>query len=158
MKRTLLALVAACFAVTAPLPAQTSNLAPAVAGADTNAPAATPRKKGLGSAMKKMGRALKRVKEQVADPTKKDDTLAALAELRASLETAQGMGDKALENIPPADHAKYKESYAKRMTAVAELVGKLEAAVKADKTDEAQALIKQLLQERTDGHEEFKVD
>ena len=132
--------------------------APAPGAPTTNAAAATPRKKGLGGTMKTMGRALKKVKETVTDPAKQAETLAAVADLRASIETAQGMADKSLENIPPADHAKYKESYAKRMGVVAELAGKLEAAVKSGDVAGAQGLIKQLQQERTDGHDEFKVD
>ena len=110
----------------------------------------------LGGHMDKMGGAFRKLKRQAPDATKNADSLTLVATIKTSAESALAFKPEITAEKPAADQAKFVEGYKTEMKKMLELVGKLEAALKAGKNDEAVKLITSLEEQRNSSHKEYK--
>jgi uncharacterized protein YukE len=102
----------------------------------------------LGNQMDKMGGAFRKLKRQVADASKNEDSLKLVATIKAA--SAESV------KLTPAWKPEQKEKYQAKMKEFNGSVAKLEAALKAGKNDEAAKICEELGAAQKEGHKEFK--
>jgi len=110
----------------------------------------------LGEKMEKLNGAYRKLKRQIADATKNESSLALIATIKSAAEGSLAFKPEITAEKPAADQAKFVEAYKTEMKKMIELVGKLEAALKAGKNDEAAKLIADLDAQQKSSHKEFK--
>lgn len=110
----------------------------------------------LGDRMEKLNGAYRRLKRQVADATKNESSLALIATIKKETEASLAFKPEFTAEQPAANQAKFVEAYKTEMKKMIELVGKLEAAVKAGKNDEATKVIAELDAQQKSSHKEFR--
>jgi hypothetical protein len=98
--------------------------------------------------MDKMGGAFRKLKRQVADASKNEDSLKLVATIKAA--SAESV------KLTPAWKPEQKEKYQAKMKEFNGSVAKLEAALKAGKNDEAAKICEELGAAQKEGHKEFK--
>jgi uncharacterized protein YukE len=98
--------------------------------------------------MDKMGGAFRKLKRQIPDATKNEDSL----KLVATIKDASNAATK----LTPAWKPEQKEKYQAKMKEFNQKVGKLEMALKAGKNDEAAKIADELGAAQKEGHKEFK--
>ena len=102
----------------------------------------------LGGHMDKMGGAFRKLKRQLPDASKNEDSLKLVATIKAeSAESAK---------LTPVWKPEQKEKFQAKMKDFNAMVGKLEAALKAGKNDEAVKIAEELGAAQKEGHKEFK--
>ena len=106
--------------------------------------------------MEKMGKAWKQLKRQVKDVSKNAESLELVATIRAASEEASKLTPAMAADIPAADRAKFVADYQAGVKKLIVELGKLEAALKADKNDEAVKLVADIGALQKAGHKEFK--
>lgn len=110
----------------------------------------------LGDKMDKMGGAFRKLKRQLADATKNEDSLKLVATMRESAKAALTLEPAMKADIPKADQAKFVADYQAKMKSFnAELV-KLEDALKAGKNEDAAKIVEGLGTMQKEGHKQFK--
>ena len=165
--RLLLSCLAAALLVTLPLrsraedapaPAGTATAAAPAAAAAPMAPAAkeeedTP----LEKKMQKMGKALKKLKKDVKDPTLKDDALEQIAIVEDGLKASADLVPKKAEDVAAgAERDAFVAAYKKGLTDMNDKVEALKAAVAAGKTDEAAAALDAIFKFEKKEHKEYR--
>lgn len=110
----------------------------------------------LGDRMEKLNGAWRRLKRQAADATKNEGSLALVATIKKEAEAALAFKPEFTAEQPAANQAKFVEAYKTEMKKMIELVGKLEAAFKAGKNDEAAKVIADLDAQQKSSHKEFR--
>jgi len=106
--------------------------------------------------MDKMGDAWRKLKRQVADPTKNADSLQLLATIRAAADDAAKLIPAKAEDISANDRPKFIADYQGKMKALDAALGKLEAALTAGRNNEATKLVAEIGAAQKAGHKEFK--
>ena len=144
IRRLLLSLL--CVAVTVP----------GVRAQDGKAKADDKEETELGDKMDKMGGAFRKLKRQVADASKNENSLKLVATIKESAAAALKLEPAMKADKPAADQAKFVEAYQAKMKEFNETVAKLEAALKAGKNDEAAKLVEAMGAAQKEGHKEFK--
>ena len=110
----------------------------------------------LGGHMDKLNGAYRKLKRQIADPAKNADSLALIATIKTQADASLKLKPELTATKPAADQAKFVESYQTELKKMIELVGKLEAALKAGKNDEAAKLVTEIDAQQKASHKEFK--
>ena len=110
----------------------------------------------LGARMEKMGAAFRKLRALVKDPTKNADSLAQVAILKENATEALKFDPKKKMIIPAGDQAKWISDYQAKLKTVIGHIDQLEAALKAGKNDEAEALYTTIGNEQKEGHTEYK--
>jgi uncharacterized protein YecT (DUF1311 family) len=110
----------------------------------------------LGGKMDKLNGAYKKLKRQIADPAKNAASLALVATIKTNAEAALAFKPEKTADLPAADQENFVESYKTEMKKMLERIEKLETALKADKNDEAAAVIKEMDAQQKSSHKEFK--
>ena len=110
----------------------------------------------LGERMEKLNGAWRRLKRQAADATKNEGSLALVATIKKEAEAALAYKPDFTAEQPAANQAKFVEAYKTEMKKMIELVGKLEAAFKAGKNDDAAKVIAELDAQQKSSHKEFR--
>jgi hypothetical protein len=110
----------------------------------------------LEDTMEKLNGALRKLKRQVADVSKNEDSLKLVAIIRESMETALQLEPAMKADKPVADQGKFVAEYRAKMKATIEEIVKLENALKAGSNDEAAKIIAALDEAKKGGHKEFK--
>jgi ABC-type transporter MlaC component len=105
--------------------------------------------------MKAMNKALRTLKRQIADPTKKDANLELLTAIKKSVEASHKLEPAKTKSIPEAERKAYVEKYKEQVGALDKTFDKLAAAIKADKADEAKTLMDELGKLKEKGHKDF---
>ena len=93
---------------------------------------------------------------QAADATKNEGSLALVATIKKEAEASLAFKPEYTADQPAANQAKFVEAYKTEMKKMIELVGKLEAAFKAGKNDEAAKVIADLDAQQKSSHKEFR--
>jgi soluble cytochrome b562 len=125
--------------------------------AESPAPAtAAPEENAIEDQMETMGSAFKKLRRQVPDPAQNASSLELVAKLRKASVAAQPLTPEKAAKIPEADRARFVAAYAEKMTALIAEIDKLEAALKADKNDEAATALARLGELQKEGHREFR--
>ena len=110
----------------------------------------------LGTKMEKMGGAFRALRRQISDATKNADSLAKLAVIRQNAEAATKLDPAMTKDIPAAKQKEFVARYQAEMKKFLDLVGQVEAALKANNNAEAAKLVNQLADAQKAGHKEFK--
>jgi len=103
----------------------------------------------LNGAYRKLGR-------QVSDASKNADSLKQVAIIKETATASMKLEPKMKAEIPAGEQAAFVANYQSKMKEFVADIGKLEAALKAGKNDEAANLMKTLKQSQEDGHKQFK--
>lgn len=110
----------------------------------------------LSKQMSVMNKNLRTVKRQLGDASKKDDNLALIGKVKGALEEASKLDPKKTKD--QADKPAYTKKYKEEMGDLSKAVGDLEAAIKADAKDKAEASLKKIYELKDKGHKDFGVD
>ena len=138
MKIRILLLSLICAAVTLP----------GASAAEGKAKSADKEETELGGHMDKMSGAFRKLKRQIADATKNEDSLKLVATIKAE--------SAASTKLTPAWKPEQKKKYQAKMKDFNANVAKLEMALKAGKNDEAAKIAAELGAAQKEGHKEFK--
>src|SRR5271155_1010263 len=94
----------------------------------------------LSREMKGMNKDFKQLKALLADPAKKAESLALVADMKNHAAAARDLDPANAKKIPEADRGKWIADYQKEIDKLTAVYDKLQAAITADKPDEAKAL------------------
>ena len=103
---------------------------------------------GIEKEMKNLRRTLRKAEQ-------KDDSLKSVANIKASATKCKDLVPAMAKTVPAADRDKFVAAYQKSMDEFIAEVGKLEAAVKDGKTEDALEIHKHLKELEDAGHEKF---
>ena len=106
--------------------------------------------------MSLINRNLRTIKRNIADPAKKQDNIAAVEKINAAVAEASKLEPKKTKE--QSDKTAYLAKYKEQMEALSKSFQELEAAIKGDKTEDAQKLIEKLSDQKEKGHKDFGVD
>jgi hypothetical protein len=110
----------------------------------------------LGKHMEKLNGAWRKLRKQVSDPASNASSLELTATIKAGMEKALTFTPIRAEDVPAADRTKYIESYKTKLKEFIELVGQLEAALKANDNAAAAALVQKMGSTQREDHKEFR--
>jgi soluble cytochrome b562 len=110
----------------------------------------------LSKQMSVVNKNLRTVKRQLGDSAKKDDNLALVGKVKAALDEAQKLDPKKTKD--QADKAAYTKKFKEEMGDLTKAVAELEAGIKADAKDKADAALKKIYELKEKGHKDFGVD
>lgn len=106
--------------------------------------------------MQKMNTAFRKLRTQVSDSTKNEDSLAQVAILKENATAALQLTPKKAADIPAADQAKFVADYQAELKKLLGTIDQLDAALKAGNNEEAAKLYASLGAIQKEGHSEFK--
>ncbi|MES2570678.1 MAG: cytochrome b562 [Verrucomicrobiota bacterium] len=112
----------------------------------------------LGTEMKAMNKALRTLKKQLADTTKKEDNLALVGKMKKATEDSKKHDPAKTKDIPAADKVAYLAKYKEQMDGLSKSFDDLETAVKEDKVDDAKKILEKLSEQKEKGHKDFNPD
>jgi soluble cytochrome b562 len=110
----------------------------------------------LGANMSSISKAFKKLRSQVADATKNDESLKLVATMREKAEASLKLVPEKAADIPAADQPKFTADFAAGMKALIADIAKLEAAFQAGDNEEAAAQLEALGNAQKEGHKEFR--
>ena len=112
----------------------------------------------LAKNMSGMNKALRTLKRQIADASKKDENVGLIGKIKTSIAEAAKLEPKKTKDIPEAEKAAYIEKYKKQLTDLNKTFEGIEAALTAGKADDAKALFDKLSEQKEKGHKDFGAD
>jgi hypothetical protein len=110
----------------------------------------------LGDRMDKMNSAFRKLRKQIADPTKNADSLTAVAALKAGAEESLKFEPAWKSDLPAAERAKFVADFRAKMKDTIAEIGKLEDALKANNNEEAGKIFAKLGDMQKEAHKEFR--
>ncbi len=110
----------------------------------------------LGGHMQKMNAALRKLRTQLPDATKNDDSLAQVAIIKDNATAALDLKPAKLASVPDADQAKFVADYQAQIKKLIGALDDLTAALKKGDNDGAQKIFAQIGQIEKEGHTEFR--
>lgn len=110
----------------------------------------------LAKQMSIVNKSLRTVKRQLGDSAKKDDNLALVGKVKAALDEAVKLDPKKTKD--QADKGAYTKKFKEEMGELQKTVADLEAGIKSDSKDKAEAALKKIYEEKEKGHKDFGVD
>jgi soluble cytochrome b562 len=112
----------------------------------------------LSEKMKVMGKSLKQLKSQLADPAKQQSTVELLETAKQAATDAKKFTPLKAKEVPEANRPKFISDYQAEMDKLIDQLGKTEDAVKAGKYDDASKLFGELGPIKREGHKEFHAE
>jgi soluble cytochrome b562 len=106
--------------------------------------------------MDRLNGAFRKLRRQVSDATKNEESLALVAEIRRAADESLALAPAKAADLPEADRAKFIADYRERMKVFIENVGKLEAALKSGNNEEAAKMVAVLGAAQREGHKQFR--
>ena len=133
-------------------------IAPGVRAQDTKPKAAADKEETteLGDKMDNVSSAFKKLRKQVNDATKNEDSIKQVGIIRENMQAALKLEPARKADVPAADQAKFIADYQAKMKSTLEIVGKLEDALKAGDNAAAAKIFADLGNAQKEGHKEFK--
>ena len=110
----------------------------------------------LGRHMAKMNDALRTLRDQITDGSMNADSIKLVAVIRENATAGLKLEPEKKMEIPAADQAKFVSGYREQLQDLVNLVGKLDAALKANNNTEAAKLLDDLGAAQKAGHKEYK--
>jgi len=110
----------------------------------------------LGNRMDDMSSAVRKLKKQVGDATKNEDSLKLVATIRKNAEAASKEKPAWTADQPADKQAEFVAQYQKGMKDLLALIDKLEAALKAGDNAAAQQVLGDMGKAQKAGHKQFK--
>ena len=112
----------------------------------------------LAKNMSATNKALRTLKRQLADTSKKDENVGLVGKIKANLVEAAKLEPKKTKDIPEAEKTAYLEKYKTQIADLSKTFDDMEVALKAGKTDDAKALFDKLAEQKEKGHKDFGAD
>lgn len=112
----------------------------------------------LGGKMEKIGGAFRALRRQITDASKNADSLAKLATIKENAVASLKLEPAMKADKPAAEQKKFVADYQAEMKKFIELVGKVEAALKANDNAEAGKLLETMSADQKKAHKMFKKD
>jgi len=112
----------------------------------------------LTTQMKTMNKSLRTLKRQVGDGAKKEENLQLLATIKKTLDESAKLEPAKTKDIPGGEKAAYIEKYKQQIGDLGKSFDEVEAAVKADKPDDAKKAFDKLSEQKEKGHKDFGAD
>jgi len=112
----------------------------------------------LAKEMSAMNKALRTVKRQAADPTKKAENLELIAKMKATCDAGAKFEPAKTKDQPAGDKPAYLEKYKAQMTDLGKAIDELKAAVESGNADAAQKVFEKLSEIKEKGHKDFGAD
>jgi len=110
----------------------------------------------LGAKMEKMGGAWRRIKAQVSDASKNDDTLTKLGTMKENLSAALKLEPETAKSKSGAEKAKFVSEFHARIQKEIDRIDKITAAVKAGNNADAAKLVGEVDHDYKDAHKTYK--
>lgn len=110
----------------------------------------------LGKKMEKISRAYKKLRREVSDATKNEDSLAQVAIIRENTNEALKLEPAKKADVPADAQEKFVADYHSKMKEFVAELDVLEAALKAGKNDEAAKAVEELGKLQKSDHKEFR--
>lgn len=110
----------------------------------------------LGERMSALSRAFKKLRLQVGDAAKNEDSLRLVATIRENAEASLQLEPEKTADLPESDRAKFKAEFAARMKSLLADIAKLESALRAGDNPEAGKIVQGLADAQKEGHKEFR--
>src|SRR5882757_7198929 len=95
----------------------------------------------LGRHMDSMNKAYRKLRRQIAEATKNEDSLKLVAVMRENAEASVTLTPEKAADLPEADRAKFVENYQKAAKSFIEQIVKLETALKRNDNEAAQKIL-----------------
>jgi hypothetical protein len=137
------------FAQTTPTP-PAGNPAPGVAPADDD------KKTDLEVQMDRIGKAYRKLKRQVADPTQNESSLQLLATMQAAAKEAMDMTPAKTADLPADQQAKFVDDFKAGIKGMQDEFTKLSDALTAGKNDDAVKVVAEIDALEKKDHKEFR--
>jgi hypothetical protein len=109
----------------------------------------------LAKEMKTVNKSLRTLKRQAADASKKTENLELIATMQKGVAACLKLDPAKTKDVPAAEKAAYLDKYKAQMNDLSKTINELEAAIKADKADDAKKLFDKLSDEKEKGHKDF---
>ena len=126
------------------------NVAPAAAAPDED------KKTDLEMRMDRMGKALRKLKKQVADPAQNASSLELVASMQAAATEALDFTPAKAADLPADQQAKFVDDYKAGIKGMKDEFTKLSAALTAGKNDDAVKLVAEIGDLEKKDHKEFR--
>lgn len=110
----------------------------------------------LGDKMDKLNSAYKKLRKQIPDPTKNEDSLKQVAIVRQAAEDGMKLTPAKAADVPEADRAKFVADFQAEMKKFLGMVDDLQTALKANDNVAAQKAFDAMAQEQKDAHKQFR--
>ena len=121
--------------------------------ADTEKP-----KSALGIEMEAMNKSLRLLRRQVSDPSKKDSSLALVANMEKNAATAKSLVPARAKDVPENEREKFIAGYQSGIDELIHELAKVEEAIRGDRGDESKKLLDELQSIKRKSHEEFSAE
>lgn len=112
----------------------------------------------LGRHMSAMGKNLRVLKRQVADPAKNASSIELVSAMKKEAAESKKLVPEKAEEIPAGEREKWLADYREQITELENTFGQIEKALRADRNDEAKTLVEKLGSMRREGHEKFNAE
>ncbi len=112
----------------------------------------------LGGKMEKIGGAFRALRRQIADASKNADSLARLATIKENANASLKLEPAMKADKPAGEQKKFVADYQAEMKKFIDLVGKVEAALKANDNAAAGKLLETMSADQKKAHKMFKKD
>lgn len=125
----------------------------------TAAPAAVPdqeKKTELEVRMGRVGKAFRKLRKQVADPTQNASSLELLSTMQAAMKEAEALTPAKAQDLPEDQRAKFVEDFKSGIMAMEDEFAKLSDALTAGKNDDAVKIVAEIQDLEKKDHKEFK--
>jgi soluble cytochrome b562 len=156
------------FVLALALPVALPLLPAALRADETPPPAAAPaaqagapseeKKTDLEVRMDKIGKAFRKLRKQVADPAQNASSLDLVKTMQDAAKEAPTFTPEKAADLPEDQRAKFTDDFKAGIQDLQDRLAKLQAALEAGKNDDAQALVKDLVDFEKKEHKEFKKD
>jgi soluble cytochrome b562 len=139
-------------------PAQDAAPAPAAPATATAAPAAAPEEKKteLEKRMDRMGKAFRKLRKQVADPSQNASSLELLSTMEAAAKEAIDLTPAKADDVPADQRAKFIEDFKAGIKGMQDEFAKLRDALSAGKNDDAVKIVAEMFNLEKKDHKEFR--
>lgn len=110
----------------------------------------------LSKEMSAMNKALRTLKRQIADPTKKEDNLKLLEGIKKNTTNSHDLDPAKTKD--QSDKVAYTNKYKEQIIELGKAFGELEAAIRVDKQDDAKKALEKISELKEKGHKDFEVE
>ena len=108
--------------------------------------------------MQSLGRGMKRLGQQITDPSKQQENVTLLELLKQASVASKGLDPRKTSAVPEADRQKFLSEYHSQMDKLTGALNAVEDAVKAGQYDHAKSLLSSVNSIKKEGHQQFKQD
>jgi len=143
-------------------PVMSAQDMPATPPPPTTAPAAQAsapadeKKTDLELRMDRIGKAFRKLRKQVADPTQNESSLALVATIQQAAKEALGFTPAKAQDLPEDQRAKFEEDFKAGIKQMQDTFGKLQDALTAGRNDDAVKIVADLAALEKKEHKEFR--